>query len=48
MGYPSGWGMDKLGSNVQKYVSGEMTWDKLVEEAKTTWAEARKTEEAKK
>lgn len=36
MGYPTGWGMDKLGANIQKYVAGEMPWDKLVEEAKTT------------
>ena len=48
MGYPTGWGMDKLGANIQKYVAGEMPWDKLVEEAKTTWAEARKAEAAKK
>ena len=48
MGYPTGWGMDKLGANIQKYVAGEMPWDKLVEEAKTTWAEARKAEKKKK
>lgn len=48
MGYPTGWGMDKLGANIQKYVAGEMPWDKLVEEAKTTWAEARKAEAEKK
>ncbi len=42
MGYPSAWGMDKLGADVQKYVSGELTWDQLVANAQKTWAEARK------
>jgi raffinose/stachyose/melibiose transport system substrate-binding protein len=42
MGYPTGWGMEKLGSDIQKYTAGDITWDKLVENAKTTWAEARK------
>lgn len=41
MGYPTGWGMDKLGVDIQKYIAGDMTWDKLVEDAKNTWAEAR-------
>lgn len=42
MGYPTGWGMDKLGTDIQKYIAGDITWDKLVENAKNTWAEARK------
>ena len=42
MGYPTGFAMDVLGSNIQKYVAGEMTWDKLIEDAKLKWAEARK------
>lgn len=41
MGYPTGWGMKKLGFDIQKYIAGDMTWDKLVENAKRTWAEAR-------
>ncbi|MCY6372676.1 ABC transporter substrate-binding protein [Clostridium ganghwense] len=42
MGYPTGWGMDKLGTDIQKYIAGDITWDKLVENAKNTWSEARK------
>ncbi|MCY6354266.1 ABC transporter substrate-binding protein [Clostridium sp. ZS2-4] len=42
MGYPTGWGMDKLGTDIQKYIAGDITWDKLVENAKKTWAESRK------
>ena len=42
MGYPTGWGMDKLGADIQLYIAGDLTWDKLVENAKATWAEARK------
>lgn len=41
MGYPSGWGMEKLGVDLQKYVDGKMTWDQVVENGKKTWAEAR-------
>lgn len=41
MGYPSGWGMNKLGADIQQYVSGKMTWDELVNNAKKTWSEAR-------
>ncbi|KYD15571.1 hypothetical protein B4168_3031 [Anoxybacillus flavithermus] len=41
MGYPTGWGMDKLGVNIQKYVSGKMTWDELVADSKKAWEEAR-------
>lgn len=42
MGYPSGWGMDKLGADVQGYLAGDLTWEQLIENAKTSWAEARK------
>lgn len=42
MGYPDGWGMNKLGQDIQLYVSGQLEWDKLVDNAKKTWAEARK------
>ncbi|SHI48043.1 raffinose/stachyose/melibiose transport system substrate-binding protein [Clostridium cavendishii DSM 21758] len=42
MGYPTGWGMDKLGVDIQKYIAGDMTWDALVQDAKKTWQEARK------
>lgn len=42
MGYPDGWGMNKLGADIQLYVSGQLDWNKLVENAKATWADARK------
>jgi raffinose/stachyose/melibiose transport system substrate-binding protein len=42
MGYPSGWGMDKLGADIQGYLSGDLKWDKLVENAIATWKESRK------
>ncbi len=41
MGMPAGWAMDVLGSNIQSYLAGDMTWDELVEDAKVEWAEAR-------
>jgi raffinose/stachyose/melibiose transport system substrate-binding protein len=42
MGYPTGWGQEKLGVNIQKYVSGEMSWDDLVKESSKAWEDARK------
>jgi raffinose/stachyose/melibiose transport system substrate-binding protein len=41
MGYPSGWGMEKVGVDLQNYVDGKITWDQVVENGKKTWAEAR-------
>lgn len=41
MGYPTGWGENKLGVNIQKYLSDEMTWDELVKESQKSWTEAR-------
>lgn len=41
MGYPTGWGMDMLGADIQKYIAGDLTWDNLVSNAKKTWKEAR-------
>ena len=41
MGYPSDWGMNKLGADIQQYVSGKLTWEDLVKNAKKTWAESR-------
>ncbi|MCR8643462.1 extracellular solute-binding protein [Paenibacillus sp. N1-5-1-14] len=41
MGYPSAWGMDKLGADIQQYVSGKLPWDQLVQNAKDTWKAAR-------
>ncbi|MCB2296369.1 ABC transporter substrate-binding protein [Clostridium tagluense] len=42
MGYPTGWGMEKFGTDVQKYTAGTITWDKLVENVKKSWADSRK------
>ena len=42
MGYPTGWGEEKLGGSIQKYISGEITWEQLVTDAKASWKDARK------
>ncbi|SMC24998.1 raffinose/stachyose/melibiose transport system substrate-binding protein [Clostridium acidisoli DSM 12555] len=42
MGYPTGWGQNKLGADIQKYISGDLSWDQLVQNAKDNWAAARK------
>ncbi|WP_449538144.1 ABC transporter substrate-binding protein [Ferdinandcohnia sp. Marseille-Q9671] len=42
MGYPTGWGEQQLGTNIQKYISGEMSWDDLVKESKASWEDTRK------
>lgn len=42
MGYPSAWGMDKLGVNMQKYLSKEMTWEELVADSQKAWEDSRK------
>lgn len=42
MGYPTGWGEQQLGVNIQKYISGEMNWDDLVKESQKAWEESRK------
>lgn len=42
MGYPSGWGMEKLGADIQGYLAGDLTWDQVIDNAKKTWAEDRK------
>ena len=41
MGYPSGWGMNVLGTNIQSYLAGDMTWDELVKDSQKEWAKAR-------
>jgi len=42
MGYPTGWGQEVLGTDIQKYLGGEMKWEDLVKDAQTKWEEARK------
>ena len=39
-GYPSGWS-DALGADIQSYLAGSMTWDQVIENAKTNWQEMR-------
>ncbi|MDY0409125.1 ABC transporter substrate-binding protein [Virgibacillus soli] len=42
MGYPTGWGQESLGVNIQKYLSDNMTWDELIKETKADWEADRK------
>ncbi|SET10524.1 raffinose/stachyose/melibiose transport system substrate-binding protein [Natronincola peptidivorans] len=41
MGYPTGWGMEILGSNIQKYYDGSFTWDEVISDAKAQWVDMR-------
>ena len=41
MGYPSGWGENVVGADIQKYIDGSMSWEDLVKNAQKTWAEER-------
>lgn len=42
MGYPNNWGQNVLGADIQLYVNGSLTWDKLINHAKQAWSDARK------
>lgn len=42
MGFPTAWGQEVFGANLQKYFAGEMTWEDLLADARTKWEEARK------
>ena len=42
MGYPTGWGQDKLGASIQKYVTGNVSWDDMVTSLQQSWADSRK------
>ena len=42
MGFPSSWGMDVLGANIQKYMAGEITWEEVESNSKKAWEDARK------
>lgn len=37
MGYPTGWGQDVLGANIQKYLSEEASWEEVIDSAKEAW-----------
>ncbi|QXM06389.1 ABC transporter substrate-binding protein [Crassaminicella indica] len=41
MGYPTGWGMEILGNDIQKYLAGEYTWEELISDAKAQWEKMR-------
>lgn len=41
MGYPTGWGQNKLGADIQKYTAGDLSWDQLVKNAKDSWSASR-------
>ena len=41
-GSPQGWHEEVLAANMQSYLSGKMTWEKLEEESKSKWENARK------
>ncbi|TLG75440.1 ABC transporter substrate-binding protein [Culicoidibacter larvae] len=41
MGYPSGWGMENIGVELQKYFAGEQSWDDVIQHSKDAWAKAR-------
>lgn len=41
MGYPTGWGMNVLGVDIQKYVADKMTWDELIAHTTEEWEKAR-------
>lgn len=41
MGYPTGWGQNKLGTDIQKYTAGDLSWDQLVKNAKDSWSSSR-------
>ncbi|MBV7508391.1 extracellular solute-binding protein [Bacillus sp. sid0103] len=41
MGYPTGWGQDTLGVQIQKYLSKEAKWEDVVKTSKEAWEKAR-------
>jgi raffinose/stachyose/melibiose transport system substrate-binding protein len=44
MGYPTGWGMQVLGVDIQKYVADKISWSELVEHSTEEWEKARSEE----
>lgn len=41
MGYPTGWGQNVLGVDIQKYVADKMSWDELIAHTTEEWEDAR-------
>jgi raffinose/stachyose/melibiose transport system substrate-binding protein len=42
MGCPSGWGQDVFGKEVQKYLSGEESFDQVISNSQAQWEQIRK------
>lgn len=42
MGYPTGWGQDELGVEIQKYLSDEASWEDVINATKKAWESSRK------
>ncbi|GAA0743633.1 ABC transporter substrate-binding protein [Clostridium oceanicum] len=42
MGYPTGWGMESVGKQIQKYLSGEIKWEDVINRSKAKWESDRK------
>lgn len=41
MGYPTDWGMNVLGADIQKYVGGETSWDEVIKNSQDAWKKDR-------
>ncbi len=41
MGYPTGWGMEVLGTEIQKYLAGDITWEEVISSSQAKWSELR-------
>ncbi|SHJ72782.1 ABC transporter substrate-binding protein [Paramaledivibacter caminithermalis] len=41
MGYPTGWGQEVLGVEIQKYLAGEVTWEEVISNCTAKWTEMR-------
>ncbi len=44
MGYPTGWGQQVLGVDIQKYVADKMSWDELIAHCTKEWEKSRSEE----
>lgn len=40
-GYPTGWGLDTLGADIQEYLSGKISWANMLKDAEQKWKAAR-------
>ncbi|MBP2242777.1 raffinose/stachyose/melibiose transport system substrate-binding protein [Cytobacillus eiseniae] len=41
MGYPTGWGENELGVEIQRYLSDEASWDDVINTTKKVWGSSR-------